>query len=255
MHSLNRIFRGLTLISIAAGLMYFALPGQHRALTPQLFGLTQVQPNLFIDDVSRSAQALDLIAQADRTNRAFFGPLEATPTFLFCYSVECADDFGIHTSGLTLRDRFILLSPQGINPMIVTHERAHAELHGFGSWVDYFDPIYPMWFDEGLASFISADSRLMIPQTVGEAIWTTDLHTWRDWGAVVTRENWPQVYGASLGLVTDIIDQSGCSGLYKLIQDVRNGADFDVALDELPGTALDRMDRKLHVKPCLFTRS
>lgn len=221
--------------TLAASAAYAALPGYHRALTPSWFGLTQIDTQLWTDDPSRANELLNLTAQSEHPARAFFGSLTTTPRILLCTTPACAARFNLGPIAVTLGYHAILASPGGVTPMILAHERVHSELHAYMGLSDLFSPRFPAWFDEGLASHLSHDTRLTRPTDARDADWITSARTYRDWGRLHAPDgqNWRHTYGAAARLVDELDDTIGRDGLRALIADVANGADFDAAYERL----------------------
>ena len=154
---------------LAGGIAYAAAPGYHRALTPGLFGMTKAADNLYIDNAELADMARDLITQSEVTTQAFFGELRANPVFIICSTQDCKTQFGLRSRGLSLGYQVILIDHIDNSALIHTHERIHAELHRFMGITDIWDQRFPAWFDEGLASHISGDTRLNRPQDARDA--------------------------------------------------------------------------------------
>lgn len=238
---MRRVLKGLVgaalALSLAAGIAYATQPGPHRAVTPGLFGMAQPAPNLYIDAPEAAPAVLAMIAEAERVTAAFFGALRADPTYVVCTTQACRDGFGIRPKGLSLGYQLILLAPTGLDQTIVTHERIHAELHRFMGLRDLIDPRFPAWFDEGLASHISGDTRLNRPANPRDADWIKSARTFRDWGRLHRDggHHWRDTYGAAATLVAEIEGRLGRDGLLALIHRVAAGADLeDVISDAHP---------------------
>lgn len=206
---------------------YAALPGAHRALTPWVFGLTAAGPGLWVDDRARAADVRTLAARADRTVAGFFGPLETRPRIVFCTTRRCADDFGLRPRGLTYGAHLVFIGPEGMNETIVTHERTHAELHRALRLSDLWDQRVPSWFDEGLASHLSGDTRYHRPVNARDADWICAARSFRDWGRLHPEHDWRATYGAAARLVEEIEEIQGRDGLRDLVEAVEAGASFD----------------------------
>ena len=227
----RHIFRFLFVFAlVAGGMAYAAVPGWHRALTPGVFGLTRISPNAYIDDPAQGARVLALIARAEETSGAFFGPTTANPMYVICTAAPCHEAFGSPPRGLTLGSHIILISPSGVNELILTHERIHADLHSFMGITDIMNQRFPAWFDEGLSSFLTGDHRLTLPRRARDADWIRTAKSFRDWGAINQRRDWRETYGAAYRLVAEIEAAVGRDGLRALIRDVADGADFDASL-------------------------
>jgi hypothetical protein len=223
---------GLALLLLgAAGSL--AVPGPQRVLVPRLAGLVEVAPHIWTDDQAFGAQALALTREAERESQAFYGTLRANPRLVFCTTQACADTLGLRTRGLTYGYQLVLIGPKGLNQMITTHERLHAELHAFMGLRDVFDQRFPAWFDEGLATHLSGDMRVNRPQNPRAADWIKAAHSFRDWGRMHRDHDWRETYGAAARLVAEIEAEIGHDGLIDLIEAVGAGAHFDTKLERL----------------------
>ena len=85
------------------------------------------------------------------------GSVEADPVFVICNSHEDYTNFGMYkVDGLTVIypfETFVIISPDGINENVISHEICHAELYERIGFFD--DDEIPLWFHEGLASLVS----------------------------------------------------------------------------------------------------
>ena len=214
----------LTLL-VSASCAYAALPGAHRALTPKLFGLTQIEPGLYTDAALQGDELLSLYKNARMRSEAFFGAMHASPRIIMCTTQDCANLFDIKPLGLAYGAHLVLLGPKGVNEMILTHELAHIQLHSEMGLQDLFKQRIPAWFDEGLASYIAADPRLR-KYAPAEAEWIMQAQSFRDWGRMHQTYAWQETYGAAKSLVTDLQDRLGDDGLRLLIRKALENGDF-----------------------------
>jgi len=109
----------------------------------------------------------------------------------------------------------------------VTHERTHAELHRSLRLSDLWDQRIPAWFDEGLASYLSDDTRLDSPENPRDADWICSARTFRDWGRLHPARDWRQTYGAAARKVAEIDQIYGRDGLRDLVAAGEAGGSFD----------------------------
>lgn len=206
------------------------LPGPHHALFPRAEGLSPISPGLWIDDPARAAEAQDVTQKSREIAAAFHGTAPLPDRIVFCTTQPCADRFNIYARGLSYGGHLILLAPEGINQTILAHELSHIALRTNARWFEDIRPRFPSWFDEGLAIHVSPDPRYIQPERLEDAAWVLGAHTRRDWGRLVTAENYPQVYGSAARLVQDIATRLGPDDFSAFVQDVANGADFDTEL-------------------------
>ena len=237
--SLNLSFSSWLLRPIVAGLTicavgyYVEIPGPYRALTPEYFGLTDIGNRIFTDDPRDAPQIRSLIRKA-RTNVAgYLGPSEITPTTIICKTQRCADTFGIESLGLAAGYHFILIAPGGYNERTITHEFTHIDLHARISVERAIFSRYPQWFDEGVASHVAKDERLLRPVNPADADWVKTAFNYSGWKRLIDQRSASQVYGAAARLVAEIEQRAGKSGLLNLIDSVGDGADFDTEYQKI----------------------
>lgn len=219
----------LLALPLVGAVAYLALPGWHSALTPQLFGVQKLGPKLYSDAPHRAHEFRERIKAARSETAAFFGEISTEPTYIICTTEPCQRRFGIGPRGLNLGKHFILIAPLGINQVIITHERVHNELHRTAGINALYDPDFPAWFDEGLATLLSRDTRLA---TDPAPEWIYTAHNWRDWRNMTTAETWRANYGAAMSVVARYEAQNGRDGLRKLVARVEAGEDFHALWQE-----------------------
>lgn len=127
-----------------------------KLLTPEHFGLTPIDKNIYIEagaDEKAKAELRDAMKKAESAIRAAYGGLESNPIVHACITEDCYKSFGGMGSKAKVYGDRILLSPRGFNWHFLAHEWSHDELRTrltFGAWWRL-----PQWFDEGLAVAIS----------------------------------------------------------------------------------------------------
>lgn len=228
----------LAIILGTTTIAYGALPGKHRALTPNLFDMVEIAPNLWIDQPSLAASTIALVEDARARSAAFYGKILSNPTYIICTQQLCAKTFGMTTRGLTYGAEAVFIGPMGINATIIFHEQIHADLHSYMGVTDIFTQRYPAWFNEGLATYLSKDDRVTRPETIVEAQWIREAQTFSDWGRMTRRDNWRKTYGAAARLVEALDAEIGPLGLRQLINQVAKGQNFEEALQEIAGNTL-----------------
>ena len=216
-------------LALSATAAYAALPGKHRALTPALFGITNIEGGLYTDAPERQHEFDALYAVALARTEAFFGPIQADPRIIICTMQACADTFDLKPRGLTLGAHLIFLGPKGVNEMILTHELAHIHIHSALGLQDVFKQRIPAWFNEGLATYLSADPRVHSFSQKG-AKWITQAQSFRDWGRLHQNREWQDTYGAAKSLVAALHAELGDAGLRALIDQAIETGDFEQAL-------------------------
>ncbi len=211
-----------------------AAAGSNRASTPDLFGMTELAPGLYLDDPAALARVRALIAGAERRTADFFGPLRADPIWVVCTGEACRDALALRSNGLSVGAAVLLIGPGGLNPVVMAHERVHAELHRYLGPRDIVRPRFPAWFDEGLAAHLSGDTRLVRPADPRDADWIRAAGRLAEWNGLRGAHDWRVRYGAAARLVAEIEERAGRDGLLRLIEDVGEGrVPFGIAYDRL----------------------
>ncbi|MDF0598389.1 hypothetical protein [Psychromarinibacter halotolerans] len=221
--------RSVAVAAVVGGALAFAaVPSPYRAFTPDLYDLTEVAPDVYIDDPTAAPRVLQHIEAAKANVQAFFGPLQTDPVWVLCTTSECEARMGLSANGMTFGFHLILMGPRGVNEMIMTHERVHVELHRNLSAADILGPKYPAWFDEGLATYLSGDDRPWMPANPRESDWIREAKDFFSWVRLREGRDWRDSYGAAARLVAEIEEVAGREGLRDLIRRVgENGEDFD----------------------------
>lgn len=119
---------------------------------------------MWVDDKAQpseiAAAKANLAAARARLGR-FYPALTARPKWLFCLSQTCAARFAKGARAFTWVDWFVFVTPRGNSVTVLTHEMAHAELHHRIGMIAFLRHRVPAWFDEGLAVWISRDTRFV----------------------------------------------------------------------------------------------
>jgi hypothetical protein len=151
----------LAVVLAGAALAY---PTAAATLCPRCYGLVPLQEDLYVERGLSEAQRTTVIAAvADGTRlvEQFYGSRISSPDILVCLSADCYDRIGGGGErGRAVLDRAVLLSPRGVDAVIVAHELSHIEFHR------RLGPAregVPQWFDEGLAVLVSDDPRHLLP--------------------------------------------------------------------------------------------
>ncbi|MEU8379870.1 hypothetical protein [Streptosporangium sp. NPDC048865] len=150
------------LLAAAPVVTAIAYPSVAATTCPGCYGLERLRPGLYAEPGLSRAQrrhVTEVIGQADRRVRDFFGGRKGSPDILVCLSEDCyARIGGGRERGVAVLNRSVMLSPRGVDPVIVSHELTHVELHARLDGTDV-----PQWFDEGLAVLVSDDPRYLAP--------------------------------------------------------------------------------------------
>ena len=147
------------LLGSGAGAAAYAVPGLGATACPGCYGLQDLGDDVYAD--TGDPRLRDVVAAADRRIAAFYGERRSDPRVLICTTAQCYRRLGGGgEKGRALRDWSLMLSPEGANETIATHELSHGEFHRrLGSARSKV----PQWFDEGLAVLVSDDVRYLGP--------------------------------------------------------------------------------------------
>lgn len=222
-------------ISIALALFLYSEPHVRAYICPACSGFRQVAPHVYVDQQASDAQvdaALQDLATAEELVLEFYPSRRSDAVWLLCLSGDC----GVRTQPLPLAmaymDLFVFVYPDGATPTILAHELAHMELHQrVGSNPRLFSQAVPTWFDEGLAVYISQDTRYLDVedgQVTGckAGKWPeppSDQRTFRRLGATEAEA----IYTASACRVIDWINHHGeAEAVVSVLGEIRSGDPF-----------------------------
>jgi hypothetical protein len=221
----------LVIGSVAAA----AIPGPQRTLAPTFYGLTEIAPGVFTDDLTNKTRWLEMKTDSESKVRAFFGELKAQPRLILCSHQACERKFGFTgATAVTFGWQMIHLPPRALDSrnlgnVLMAHERTHAELHLRMGWRGLVNGSIPNWFNEGLASHISQDSRLDPFYSPEQRKWIRGSKTFWDWGHFVNERGWRDAYGAAADNVARLDEKLGRDGLLSLIDTAIAQGNFEQA--------------------------
>lgn len=179
-----------------------------------------------------SAQRIEFLKTVDAAKARvskFFQGLQGHPKILGCSTEDCfvANSRGAAPKGQSYGSSALILSPRGLNVVIVAHELTHIELHvrvgTFRAW-----RTVPAWFDEGLAVLVSQDPRYseaawMAATQNGRHLTTNDAIRWG-------KRGWLETYGTARHEVGAWYARAGHEGLMRLIANLKQGEPFNEAI-------------------------
>ncbi|MEV0230576.1 hypothetical protein [Nonomuraea sp. NPDC050786] len=150
------------LLTAAAAVTVIAFPSVAAVTCPGCYGLERLQPGVYAEPglpQARRRQVSEVVEQANKRVRDFFGGRVGSPDVLVCLSDDCYRRIGGgRERGIAVLNRSVMLSPRGVDPVIASHELTHVELHARLDGAEV-----PQWFDEGLAVLVSDDPRYLAP--------------------------------------------------------------------------------------------
>ncbi|MEO5808244.1 hypothetical protein [Devosia sp.] len=218
---------------LASGAAAAAIPGPQRALCPQCFGLIAIGDDAFTDDPAQADHFRQLMATADSAIAEFYGSLQSHPRYVLCTRPQCLATFGGGSTGITYGWQLIRIAPQGLRPAILTHERLHAELAARLGWRGLWSEPVPVWFNEGLATYLAHDDRFNQPYTAADIAWIKHAVDRVAWNQLLAERDWIAGYGAAAAAVAELNHHIGRNGLRDLLDMVAGGETFDAALKDL----------------------
>ncbi|TQM93633.1 hypothetical protein [Roseinatronobacter monicus] len=223
------------LLSIALAWLLHSEPHVRAYLCPACSGFRQVAPQIYVDQQATDAQidaALQDLAAAEGMVLDFYPERMSDPVWLLCLSGECGMRSLPRPLAMFYMNLFVFVYPDGATPTILAHELAHTELHErVGSNRRFFSQAVPTWFDEGLAVYISQDTRYLDVEdgvvtgcTAGD--WPqppSDQRTFRRLGATEAEA----IYTASACQVIDWLGHhGGAEAVVSLLGEIRAGDSF-----------------------------
>ena len=232
---IGKAFAFLTNTLFAALLLGAALPGPHRVLSPESFGLTEIAPRVFTDAPARDTELRRLANQARATVRSFFGDEPPKPTLILCATRTCANTFGIRGNGLSIADMAVMVSPRGLTLGTLTHEMTHNRLHRRMGLANILSQPYPTWFDEGLATHVATHPNWRGTLTQSDRSRVRKVRRFWQWDEAFRQIGVGRAYTAAAAEVAAIETRIGRAGLLDLIARVEAGEDFDTLLARAMG--------------------
>lgn len=214
---MGRVFSFLSNALVAALVLGAALPGTHRFVWPEAFGLTEIAPHVWTDAPERRGALLALVETARGRVETFFGDRVPRGVVVLCTSAACARDFGIGGNGLSIAYLAVMVAPGGLTVGTLSHEMTHARLHrsmGVGNLVR--QP-YPTWFDEGLATHVADHPRGGGSVTAASRARVRDVVRFWQLQAAFEELGVGRTYGSAAAEVADIERAAGRAGLLELI--------------------------------------
>lgn len=226
------LFRFLLISLVSLAMSGCAIVRDVKTIEPTWFGFVEIANNVYVDKEMPAAQrteVLKTVSAAKSRVSKFFGGLEGQPKILACSTENCfvRSIGGSSPKGQAYGSSALMLSPRGLDVVIISHELTHIELHSrvgvFRSWRSI-----PSWFDEGLAVLVSEDPRF------AEGDWLKATEDGKNapklneltWG----KGSWQMNYGTARRAVGKWYSHAGHAGLMRLIAEVKQGEDFDAII-------------------------
>lgn len=230
--------------AVALGGMAYAYPALAAPLCPSCYGMEAAAPRVIVDRAMPEAMRAGLLRDAATARaevQAFYGAFDRTPFLIACSTEDCDRRMGGRGArAVTLSTplaTIIHASPRGLNPVIVTHEFSHVELHRrIGVWA-LLSGAFPAWFDEGVAVLVSGDERYLKPGTAPaeRCVRQTDAPLPADpsdWNVRAGKE--PMIYADAVCRVLQwMAANGGKDGVMRTLEAVAGGAAFAPSLNSI----------------------
>ena len=229
---LGRSFAFLTNALLAGLVLGAALPGTHRVVCPECYGLTEVAPRIWTDAPGRGAELTALVGEARSRVAAFFGEA-STPLVVLCTKRRCARDFGIRGNGLSIADLVVIAGPGGITRGTLTHEMTHSRLHRSMGPRNLIAPPFPTWFDEGLATLVASHPNWPSRTSAGDRSRVREAKRFWQWDDAYRDLGVGRAYAAAAAEVAAIEAEAGREGLLELIRRAGEGEAFERVVVEV----------------------
>lgn len=232
---MGRIFSFLSNAVVAALLIGVALPGSHRFVWPEAYGLVEIAPHVWTDAPERAGAYLDLVETARGRVDAFFGDEAPRGVVVLCARAACARDFGIGGNGLSVADLVVMVAPGGLTLGTLSHEMTHARLHRAMGLRNLVRQPYPTWFDEGLATHVAGHPRGGGAVTAASRARVRQVTRFWQLRAAFDELGVGRTYGSAAAEVAEIERRAGRAGLLELIARAEAGEPFGRVLAEVVG--------------------
>jgi hypothetical protein len=229
---------GIVAVAVAAALTaatFWFMPVALAYLCPACFGFELLGGKLYIEagmPAEARARLLAAVDEGEKKVALAYGELWRAPLVLACFTASCDRRIGGRGArGVAYGEVLLRLSPLGLDPVIIGHERSHIEFHArLGFWLLLTEAV-PAWFDEGLAVIVADDARYLLPGKPGTDRCRGDPEgplpvSRREWGPSAGRD--PQLYARAACRVWRWMNaNNGMSGVLALIDQLRAGKSFE----------------------------
>lgn len=208
-----------------------------KLFAPTWFGFVEVTNGVYVDEEMPSAQrdgVLNTVKEGKARVAEFFGGIEGNPTIFACSTEKCfVASGGVSAKGKSYGSSMLLLSPRGLDVVIVSHELTHIELHTrigtFRAWHSI-----PDWFDEGLAVLVSEDARYTDRAWLKATDNGSKAPELNSIGKTVPLGgDWQIGYGTARRAVGMWYASAGRAGLKRLIAEIKAGKEFDSVFNSI----------------------
>ena len=227
---------------------FFAYPQVFRCAIIRFAHFTEIQSGIYTSDSASATQQKELILliKASRQRlKNFWDTTESKPVIIFCHSAALYQQYGSRNGSpanyfASPLGAYVVISPEGLDLDVISHEMCHAELTGRLGWFRMNTQI-PQWFNEGLALMV--DYRF--PNNNGQVSYPYYRQKWKEltYGSKFTLQleqletiesfSSADAYSQQLAYVRSGMEVSRWlekvprTGLLHLINQIQAGGDFD----------------------------
>lgn len=165
------VLGSLALLALCSlGLLAMTEPAIAALGCPGCFGFEHLSARIYVDPpMPNATRAMLLQADADAASRLIdvFGVISTDPVILACSDEDCQRRIdGGGARGMSYASFGLRLSPRGLNPTTVLHERTLIELQHRLGLMGFIRGDIPEWFLEGTAVVVSGNPRDLFPEDV-----------------------------------------------------------------------------------------
>ncbi|MFI6496087.1 hypothetical protein [Nonomuraea typhae] len=217
----------VAVLGLATGGVAWAYPSVAATACPGCYGLHPTGPGVYMEKGADPSPALATVSAATQLVESFYGRRQSSPRVLICTTPSCYKRIGGgREKGVAVLNQAVMLSPTGLDPVIVAHEMSHVELHARLSGE------VPQWFDEGLAVVVSGDARYL--KSTGDPCLAEPSgplpETLPDWLRAASADS--GTYAKAACQVSRwLTAHGGRDGVLRLIDRINAGQPFNTAAD------------------------
>lgn len=140
----------------------FIFPQVVRCYTINLSAdFSKQEGGVYISEGAGAEQTSSLLALLKKSRQrlaGFWGSMQSEPTIIFCHTEELYRKYGSISGSPanyfgTPLGTYVVISPQGLNVDVLSHEMCHAELTQRVGWFTMSRKV-PQWFNEGIALMV-----------------------------------------------------------------------------------------------------
>ncbi len=230
-----------TVLSVVCfGILVWKVKPLAVAVCPVCFGFEKIASGIYVQQgmpVEEQALTKRVLMLADDQIRDFYGDIEDHPRMLICATQECIGRIGGgNAASGSVGALVLLLGPEGMNQIDITHELSLIEVAGrIGLYHSIMNTV-PAWFDEGVA-VVASDAPEFAALAKANASGcrnkpTDDLPVYRSqW--LEEAHQYPFIYAqASCRVAEWMAVRGGSHAVSRLLTRVANGESFDKAYAE-----------------------